>query len=55
MTKWEYKIHALSSVDPRLGGEPTLNELGSEGWEACGFWESSKEEKVWIIFKRVSK
>jgi len=38
-----------------LGGEVVLNGVGSEGWEVCGLWESSKEEKVWIIFKRVSK
>ncbi len=53
--KWEYQIRALSSIDPTLGGEVMLNGVGSEGWEICGSWESSKEEKVWVIFKRVSK
>ncbi len=36
MQKWEYKIVELRRGMP--GSENLLNELGSQGWEMCGFY-----------------
>jgi hypothetical protein len=32
MTKWEYKVHALSPATAK-DSEAELNELGKQGWE----------------------
>jgi len=44
MDEWEYfLLETPGMVRPKLWPQltQTLNELGQQGWEAVGFWESS--------------
>lgn len=65
MTRWEYKIINVRSenyrLDPRAtdsrpGLEPSLNDLGAEGWELVGLtsvnFKSGATDNIALVFKR---
>ena len=54
-TKWEYKTIAIGGA---TGHEPTLNQLGDQGWELAGYSFASgrtagMSDYSYYVFKRV--
>jgi hypothetical protein len=52
-TSWEYKIFIHSSEKIPSGVETKLTELGSLGWEAVGF--DNTTSRPWVLLKRPKK
>jgi hypothetical protein len=65
MTRWEYKIINVRSENYRLDpnathtrrhDEPSLNDLGTEGWELVGLtsvnFKSGATDNIAMVFKR---
>jgi hypothetical protein len=52
-TSWEYKIFIHSSEKIPSGVETKLTELGSLGWEAVGF--DNTTTRPWVLLKRPKK
>jgi len=52
-TSWEYKLFIHSSEKIPSGVESKLNELGSLGWEAVGF--DNTTSRPWVLLKRPKK
>lgn len=52
--QWEYRVITIGNVfgtkDEQI--EATLNEWGSEGWEAIHVYTPSRSSKVTIVAKR---
>jgi hypothetical protein len=52
--KWEYRVQTIGSVfgtkDEQI--EATLDEWGSEGWEAINVFTPSGSGKITIVAKR---
>jgi len=52
-TSWEYKLFIHSSEKLPTGVETKLTELGSLGWEAVGF--DNTTSRPWVLLKRPKK
>ena len=54
MKQWEYRVQTIGSVfgtkDEQI--ETTLDEWGSEGWEAINVFTPSGSGKITIVAKR---
>lgn len=50
---WEYKLFIHSSEKLPTGVETKLTELGSLGWEAVGF--DNTTSRPWVLLKRPKK
>jgi hypothetical protein len=54
LTQWEYRVltigNAFGTRDEQI--EATLNDWGSEGWEAIHVYTPSQSNKVTIVAKR---
>jgi hypothetical protein len=54
INKWEYRVQTIGSVfgtkDEQI--EATLDEWGSEGWEAINVFTPSGSGKITIVAKR---
>jgi hypothetical protein len=52
-TSWEYKLFIHSSEKIPSGVETKLNELGTLGWEAISF--DNTTSRPWVLLKRPKK
>lgn len=49
--KWEYRIEPWPTARPLDDLTASLNDLGWQGWEFCGFWPQHMTSSH-LLFKR---